>query len=681
MNVGDRRSGYAFSRAAIPSWIALGILWLLFCAHLAAVWIHAVDIPVQDEFGVFLSSSQYFEKTFDWEWLFKRHNEHRIVLSRLQGWLLYRLDGWNLVTHQVMNFFLYGFVLATILWISRRLQPGLPLWAIVSFVIFMLSPLGHVNHAWGLQSHLHFTMLFFLLASWLLFSEPQHPMAMGSGVACVWLAMNSQAGGAVACLVLSGCYLLFKGLRVYETPAGPARRRELVQGLLIVVALGAGFAFWFMSLSFGRKTLLLPWTFSFWNSLTSLVSYGFGYTAVSVVWGGVCLLVVLMPIVGHFWRSRGRPEASFWIVSTVLLGILLIVVSIAFGRGALKGPRYFQLVALLPPFTFLAWYTFLADRHRLRVVVSVVLWLVCAYGYKDHLSLAVYERTEMQRRANEARVRDYYHGVGPVPTELILRRPLAAYLENARRLKVSFAERLSLPTSTPPPDRNGPDEPIGFLAIAPSGLEVVGWALDPDTPSRPIEVRFYVGGRADSREFIGSAIADVERRDVTQAMGYQGNHGFRFLIPSAFHDGEPHTLHAYAVDSASGQDSELSGSGFLFTISSENRRPIGFINSINEVGVVTGWALDPDSPTEPVTIHFHLVDHREKKKFSGRATADRLRLDVNQVTGMPGNHGFQFRIPKESHDGKPRKLYVHGIDLAGGRNSLLSGSGADFQAK
>lgn len=88
--------------------------------------------------------------------------------------------------------------------------------------------------------------------------------------------------------------------------------------------------------------------------------------------------------------------------------------------------------------------------------------------------------------------------------------------------------------------------PFGYLDIArgaAGGVEVVGWAIDPDTTA-PIEVHVYVGAS-------GTAIsANAFRPDVGAAFpGFGDNHGFKAVIPAP---GGIHNVCAFAINVAAG---------------------------------------------------------------------------------------------------------------------------------
>ena len=77
---------------------------------------------------------------------------------------------------------------------------------------------------------------------------------------------------------------------------------------------------------------------------------------------------------------------------------------------------------------------------------------------------------------------------------------------------------------------------------------VDGWSLDPDTPDKPVTVRFYIDAPYPQGEFAGEVETNLMREDVNKAKNVSGLHGFHWNIPAKFHDGKVHKLYAYGVD-------------------------------------------------------------------------------------------------------------------------------------
>ena len=126
--------------------IALSLCGLAFLALVVAVNRYAVDLPYYDEWA-FLhpDNAEYLTGGLDAGWLFQRHNEHLIPLTRLQIWLLYRLNGWDVASQQRMNLVLFAAVMAALAWALARVRGRAPLWVAWGFLPLVAvheAPLG-----------------------------------------------------------------------------------------------------------------------------------------------------------------------------------------------------------------------------------------------------------------------------------------------------------------------------------------------------------------------------------------------------------------------------------------------------------------------------------------------------------------------------------------------------------
>ena len=83
-----------------------------------------------------------------------------------------------------------------------------------------------------------------------------------------------------------------------------------------------------------------------------------------------------------------------------------------------------------------------------------------------------------------------------------------------------------------------------------------GWTRDPDT-TNPINVHFYVDGPSGSGTFVGQMFADGYREDLPFS---DKNHGFNFQLPISLKNGLNHSIYAYAIDNAGGENPLLNGS-------------------------------------------------------------------------------------------------------------------------
>ncbi len=85
----------------------------------------------------------------------------------------------------------------------------------------------------------------------------------------------------------------------------------------------------------------------------------------------------------------------------------------------------------------------------------------------------------------------------------------------------------------------------GYLDSADNG-SFIGWAADTSDGNLPTTVSFYRDGPYNSGTLIGTAVTSYLRPDVNSALGIIGNHGFTFILPAQFLDGQNHQVYAYA---------------------------------------------------------------------------------------------------------------------------------------
>jgi len=97
--------------------------------------------------------------------------------------------------------------------------------------------------------------------------------------------------------------------------------------------------------------------------------------------------------------------------------------------------------------------------------------------------------------------------------------------------------------------------PEGWLDAAECDV-ISGWARDSDTTSA-VQVHIYSDGPAGTGTFQGAATAGILRTDLPFTDKY---HGFALPTPFALKNGQSHTIYAYGIDSAGGENPLLSGS-------------------------------------------------------------------------------------------------------------------------
>ena len=211
--------------------------------------------------------------------------------------------------------------------------------------------------------------------------------------------------------------------------------------------------------------------------------------------------------------------------------------------------------------------------------------------------------------------------------------------------------------------------PIGVLeAVSPvtGGINVAGWALDPDTAGS-IAVHVYVDG-------VGVAYsANRARSDVGAAFpGYGNNHGFAETVVAA--PGSRQVC-VYAINTGPGAHPALGCSTVTVPgaatnpgaagITERGRVPLGVLEAVAPVtgGInVAGWALDPDT-AESIAVHVY-VDG-----VGVAYQANRVRSDVGGAfPGYGDNHGFAETVAATAGT---HQVCVYAINSGPGNNAAL----------
>ena len=103
------------SRKSKGAAIVFGLIYLL---HGFIILFYSFNLPFMDEWEAL--RPQGLPAGFNVGWLFAQHNEHRIFLTKVQTWLLYWADGWNLRAQQASNYVIFGILLFVLLKIQKK---------------------------------------------------------------------------------------------------------------------------------------------------------------------------------------------------------------------------------------------------------------------------------------------------------------------------------------------------------------------------------------------------------------------------------------------------------------------------------------------------------------------------------------------------------------------------------
>lgn len=310
--------------------------------------------------------------------------------------------------------------------------------------------------------------------------------------------------------------------------------------------------------------------------------------------------------------------------------------------------------------------------------------------------------------------------------------------------------------------------PFGYVdGVSQVGV-ISGWAIDPDSSGRHIEVHAYFDGPAGkSKTVVGSgtsyARCDVRYLQDIDDCGF--HYGFDIQVPANLQDGREHKVYVYAIDAnfdnfgqgpwiKTGASALLGGSPKSFRIglstntprhargaliqdngtiyfvgdqfrypfpSAEvflswgvnfsqvvpansgdlalpigyivdyktqalsqpdvsNRLPIGRVDEVNGQGMLRGWTFDPDAPDQTLGYRIYIDGQMEPARPYYSDLAMFRRDDINNVYGVPGFHGIEFKLTDISSMtyGQNHTAYIYVIDHNDNSLFLLNGSPISF---
>lgn len=442
----------------VSFWILLIICVGLFIAQFRYIIKFAVNIPFYDEWEGLTENGILLNQTISG--LFAQHNEHRIVTTNLLTLALYYIDGWNIITHQIINFFLYGILLVSINYVIKKSVPQLPGWILLAFTIFLLTNISWENHFWAFQSQFHFALIFLFFSIYFLFDQKQNWSLLFVGVFFSWLTTYSFSSGLVESLVVLVCFIGFKFVRIYRTDNKQTEIRQLlVTSILIGGAIGAYFIGF--SKNEGHPPFAFPFQKEFWLYFLNLLSGGFGYKSLSLLPGIIILFFVSIPLIGIIKKYSNEIPPKTWIVVAANLAILGALGSITMGRAGFgeahaKSSRYTEIVVMLIPLTVAIWTIFLAHSEKARNYVLAVYFIFCILSFSNFSNsskpdFVYFNYNKAYREAVDSRlkgyqcVKDFYLQKGDGNCSTIYPAPIADRLELIKSLKISFEEEINNP--------------------------------------------------------------------------------------------------------------------------------------------------------------------------------------------------------------------------------------------
>ena len=206
----------------------------------------------------------------------------------------------------------------------------------------------------------------------------------------------------------------------------------------------------------------------------------------------------------------------------------------------------------------------------------------------------------------------------------------------------------------------------------PLAFHVEGWAYDPDIPSLNITVMVYLYTDSGCTTQYGDAhalSANQPRPDVNQALGIAGDHGFDadISVPAG-----TYWVKVWGVDMTGDLPTQI---GSTRSVTVADGTPQGRLDECQGgMGTVhvTGWAYDPNVPSQSIDVHVRLyADSACTSQYGDTRvlSASRPRSDVNEAESVAGDHGFVADLPVP--DAGTYWVKVFAIDTNGDGNPQI----------
>lgn len=198
-----------------------------------------------------------------------------------------------------------------------------------------------------------------------------------------------------------------------------------------------------------------------------------------------------------------------------------------------------------------------------------------------------------------------------------------------------------------------------------SYMRVRGWAVDPNTTTRSIEVQIKVDGVVRYQQ-----ATPLPSQDVTDVFKISGNHRFDWTVPTWLHDALRHTVEVWALDSAGGPATLLNSTSWT----SPNSLPVGALEEVSG-NRIKGWVYDPNTAA-PSTVRIYVSD--AAGVFPATPTAT---VTANLPRGNPVTYnGFDWTVPSSFRDGKEHRVKIRALDYPTNAESSVGDPIATFIA-
>lgn len=418
--------------------------------HSAFLIFNRVDIPYWDEWELFKGIG--ISKIFDLSFLISRHNEHRIVTTKLVFWLDLFFEELNFGNLVIVNWVLFCSYIAVYIGIYQKTKVLRDKFKWNLFFIFFFSMANWENLFWSFQMAFHFAIGSLIVAISICFSE-----RFSRSFRALALIVTSLVG--VYSFSLGIPFMLGVGIfsLIFEVYLSREFHLSFKQwiGFMVPYAISlSGMLLWFFGDGTFRpvdNAIVSPFEARFWLYYLPLIGSGLvAHQAEAATFvGGIILVGFLFFLWWSLKNHQRLSDLGIWPWLALGTGVFSALAMISMGRAD-YGPqqalsiRYTGISMLLIPLiavilSCLLEYSSVITRNRVYFIVFGLMF-ISFFKKWDYMK---YDRVRQDRLRDRQCLAETLRNdlVGNCP--YYFPSPLGSRLRRAEQLGVRFTKSLT----------------------------------------------------------------------------------------------------------------------------------------------------------------------------------------------------------------------------------------------
>ena len=376
------------SRGSLPR-IPILLFIMAYFYHLSVIWVSAVDVPWMDEWEAISGYRQFNLASEEWwRYLFFHHLETRMLFTNLQTKLLHLINGWDNRFHVLIPYLVWGMILGTFYKLFRKNCETKHFWPFFLGMFCLLSPRFWEAHAWGQQSHNHYSILFLIWGVLGLLDRESSLVKFLCSTLFLGFSIFSFSRGVASTLVFVPLAGLFYFLRYRELANPKFIWRGGIVVLFISICYLVNFGVFLLEpLPRPHAGLTMPWTIEFWDYYLNLTALIFGYKPLNALVGAVSIALCVGPIYVLISEKKfdlSKISDHQWQLLSLIIVWLGTLGAVAMGRASFpvetsKLSRYAFASGLILPVVMIL-YLQSSNWRKVKVVSFILaLWVVGNY--------------------------------------------------------------------------------------------------------------------------------------------------------------------------------------------------------------------------------------------------------------------------------------------------------------